>query len=72
MTRNRRSGVKWAATTLLAKPDADPILEPADVEHTFWLALDWGTYRSMTDGSGLTATGFEIWLRAYYRRMLLA
>lgn len=72
MTKNRRSGVKWATTTLLAKPDADPSLEPADVENTFWLALDWGTYRSLTEGTGLTAAEFETWLRAYYRRMLLA
>jgi AcrR family transcriptional regulator len=72
MTRNRRSGVKWAARTLLAKPDADPTLELADVENTFWLALEWGTYRSMTDGGGLRAAGFETWLRGYYRRMLLA
>jgi AcrR family transcriptional regulator len=72
MTRNRRSGVKWATTTLLAKLDADPTLDPADVENTFWLALDWGTYRSMTDGSGLGPTEFESWLRSYYRRLLLA
>jgi AcrR family transcriptional regulator len=72
MTKNRRSGVTWATRTLLALPDADPSLARADVENTFWLALDWGTYRSMTAERGLTPNGFETWLRAYYRRMLLA
>ncbi len=72
MTGNRRSGVDWAASALLAKPDADPRLERADVESTFWLALEWGTYRTMTLARGLSPDEFELWLRAYYRRLLLA
>jgi AcrR family transcriptional regulator len=72
MTANRGSGVDWAADALLAKPDVDPRLERCDVENTFWLALDWGTYRTMTSARGLTAAQFEVWLRAYYRRLLLA
>jgi hypothetical protein len=70
MTDNRRSGVNWATDMLLAKPDADPTLERTDVTSTFWLALEWGTYRSMTDQYGLTPDEFEQWLRSYYRHML--
>jgi TetR/AcrR family transcriptional regulator, regulator of autoinduction and epiphytic fitness len=72
MTKNRRTGVRWATRTVLAKPDADSSLRVDDVENTFWVALEWGTYRSLTEQRGLTATAFERWLRAYYRRMLLA
>jgi AcrR family transcriptional regulator len=70
MTRNRRSGVTWATDLLLAKPDADPTLERRYVENTFWLALEWGTYRTMTEQHGLTPKQFEQWLRSYYRNML--
>jgi AcrR family transcriptional regulator len=70
MTRNRRSGVDWATGLFLAKPDADPRLKRRYVENTFWLALDWGTYRTMTEERGLTAKQFEQWLRSYYRNML--
>jgi AcrR family transcriptional regulator len=72
MTANRRFGVKWAASTLLAKPDADPSLARSDVEATFWIALEWGTYRTLTDHRRLSPRAFEAWLRAYYRRMLLS
>jgi AcrR family transcriptional regulator len=71
MTKNRRVGVRWGTSTLLAKPDADPSLEASDVEDTFWIALEWGTYRSMTEPRRLTPNAFERWLRTYYRRMLL-
>jgi AcrR family transcriptional regulator len=70
MTRNRRSGVTWATDVLLAKPDADPTLKRSHVESTFWLALEWGTYRTMTEQHGLTPEQFERWLRSYYRNML--
>jgi AcrR family transcriptional regulator len=70
MTRNRRSGVTWATDVLLAKPDADPTLKRSHVESTFWLALEWGTYRTMTEQHGLTPAEFERWLRTYYRNML--
>jgi AcrR family transcriptional regulator len=72
MTANRLSGVRWATRTYLSKVGADATLKRAEVENTFWLALDWGTFRSMTDQRGLTVDGFERWLRGYYRRMLLA
>jgi AcrR family transcriptional regulator len=70
MTRNRGSGVTWATDVLLAKPDSDPTLERTHVESTFWLALEWGTYRTMTEQHGLTPAEFELWLRSYYRNML--
>jgi AcrR family transcriptional regulator len=72
MTANRLSGVRWATRTLRTKPDLDRDLRPAEIEVAFWLALDWATYRSMTVGRGMSARGFESWLRGYYRRMLLA
>jgi AcrR family transcriptional regulator len=72
MTDNRRFGVNWAAKTLLAKPDVDPSLALSDVENTFWIALDWGTYRTLTDQRGLSPRAFEVWLRAYYLRLLLS
>ena len=52
MTRNRAFAAAWAARTLLAKPDVDPTLDPTDVEKTFWVALDWGTYPTLTDDRG--------------------
>jgi AcrR family transcriptional regulator len=72
MTRNREHGTRWAASTLMAKPDADPTLRRADVETAFWLALDWATYRSLTLGRGLGPISFQRWLRHYYRHMLKA
>jgi AcrR family transcriptional regulator len=70
MTRNRRSGVGWAAATFLAKPDAPIELGTDETEQTFWIALDWGTYRSVTRDLGLGADEFQVWLRRYYRGML--
>lgn len=69
MTKNRDYGVDWATRTLLAKPDIDTSLDPAMVENTFWLALDWGTYRSLTRERSVGPDAFEVWLREYYRRM---
>jgi hypothetical protein len=72
MTENRRYGVAWAVRTLLAKPDVDPSLDAEGVETVFWLALDWGTYRTLTREYDMDAASFEHWLREYYRRMLRA
>ncbi len=72
MTENRRSGTRWACRTLLAKSDAYAGLRRCDVETTFWLALDWTTYRSLTVGNHLTPAAFQAWVRTYYRRMLHA
>ena len=70
MTDNRRFAAAWAASTLLAKADAPLDLGRRDAEETFWVAIDWSTYRSLTTGRGLSPRGFETWLRRYYRRML--
>lgn len=70
MNDNRRFGVQWATRTLLSKPGAER-LDPAEVERAVWVALDWGTYRLLTEQVGLDPDGFEQWIAAYYRRMLL-
>jgi len=70
MTNNRRTGVRWAATTLLTKPDVAN-LDFAEVVEAFWVALDWGTYRTLTGNLGMTPDAFEAWLRQYYRGMFL-
>jgi AcrR family transcriptional regulator len=69
MNHNRGVGVGWATRTLLAKPGTQQ-LDIADVERTFWVALDWGTYRLLTDHTGLSPDGYQAWIAAYYRRML--
>ena len=48
MNRNRTYAVGWAASTLLGKPGRRPRLRRRLVEATFWVALDWGTYRTLT------------------------
>lgn len=70
MNRNRAYGVRWAITTLLAKPGRRRGLRRSDVESTFWVALDWGTYRVLTERAHLAPGGFERWLRNYYRSTL--
>jgi AcrR family transcriptional regulator len=70
MTENRRFGMTWAATTLLAKRDARSALDQPYAENVFWLALDWSTYRTLTRDRGLDPEAFEEWLRTYYRGML--
>jgi AcrR family transcriptional regulator len=68
MNENRRYGVEWAARTLLAKPGVEH-LRADDVEKTFWVALDWGNYRLLTDYTGLSADGYQQWILDYYLRM---
>ena len=68
MNDNRRDGVQWATRTLLAKPGVKH-LHPAEVEKTFWVALDWGTYRVLTDHAGLTGEDYQDWILDYYLRM---
>ncbi len=70
LNRNRRFGVEWAVRTLLGKPGARP-LDPQEAATVVWVALDWGTYRLLTEHAGLDADGFQAWVAAYYRRMLL-
>ncbi len=72
MNDNRAFAVRWATATLLAKPGRRKGLRRRDIESTFWVALDWGTYRTLTLHAHLTPDQFEAWLRRYYREALLA
>jgi hypothetical protein len=49
MTHNRRFGAHWAAETLLAKPGTPTHLTVEVAERVFLIAIDWGTYRTLTD-----------------------
>jgi TetR/AcrR family transcriptional regulator, regulator of autoinduction and epiphytic fitness len=68
MSVNRRSGVDWAVETLLAKPGTGH-LDAEDAWLTFWVTVDWGTYRTLTDAPGLDPDGYESWVVRYYERM---
>jgi AcrR family transcriptional regulator len=68
MNENRRYGVEWAARTLRDKPGVER-LDVDYVEQTFWVALDWGNYRTLTDHAGLSDDDYEHWILAYYLRM---
>ena len=70
MAHNRAYAVGWATETLLAKPDAAH-LTAAEAERVFWIAIDWGTYRTLTRHAGLTNAQYEQWLLTYYERTLL-
>ena len=71
MNRNRSFGVAWAARTLRSKPGLRPGLSERDVETILWVALDWGTYRTLATHAGLDGDGYEEWLRTYYAATLL-
>lgn len=68
MSVNRRSGVDWAVETLLAKPGSGH-LDAQDAWLTFWVTVDWGTYRTLTDAPGLDPDAYEAWVVRYYERM---
>jgi len=68
---NRRTGANWAAATLLTKPGVPPHISQRYAEEVFWIAIDPGTYRSLTLGRGLSTAGFETWIRGFYGKMLL-
>ena len=68
---NRRTGARWAATTLLTKPGLPPQISQRYAEEVFWIAIDPATYRSLTLGRGLSPSGFETWIRNFYGKMLL-
>jgi AcrR family transcriptional regulator len=72
MNDNRTYAVRWATKTLLSKPDRRHDLHRRDIEATFWVALDWATYRNLTQHAHLTANQFEHWLRRYYASTLLS
>lgn len=71
MNRNRAHGVDWAATALLRKHGRRHGLRREAACAIFWVALDWGTYRALTELAGLDDDGYETWLRDYYRALLL-
>lgn len=71
MNENRRFGIRWATRTLLGKPGHDGSLTPERAEALFWVAFDWGTYRTLTTHAGLTSAEFQDWLADYYRRVFL-
>ena len=71
MNQNRCYAVNWAAKTLLAKPGHRPGLTPKDTRTAFWITIDWGTYRTLTEHGSLTPAQYENWLRDYYERQLL-
>jgi AcrR family transcriptional regulator len=71
MTQNREFAVGWAADTLMKKRGRRPRLTRDQVRTVFWVALDWETYRTLTERAGLDAEGYESWLKGYYRAMLL-
>jgi len=68
---NRRAGARWAAATLLTKPGVPSHISHRYAEEVFWIAIDPGTYRSLTLGRGLSPAGFETWIRNFYGKMLL-
>jgi AcrR family transcriptional regulator len=72
MNHNRRYAVRWAARTLLSKTGRKRGLTQRDAQAIFWVAVDWGTFRTLTDHAGLDADGYERWLRRYYAATLLA
>ena len=71
MNHNRTFAVRWATHTLLAKPGRRPELTRHQAVAAFWVALDWGTYRTLTEQAGLTPGQFQRWLRWYYHTTLL-
>lgn len=71
MNRNRRYAVRWAADTLAGKRGHRRELTREQVKAIFWVALDWATYRTLTEHAGLTPDGYENWLGGYYQSMLL-
>ncbi len=71
MDANRRSGVVWAAGTLLAKPGRRRDLARREAESVFWVALDWSTFRTLSEQAGLDVDEYEVWLKRYYSATLL-
>ena len=71
MNHNRAYAVHWATNTLLAKPGHKPGLTKHNAHPIFWIALDWGTYRTLTEHAHLNPNQYETWLRDYYQATLL-
>lgn len=71
MNRNRDHAVSWATDTFLTKRGRRRGRDRHQVAATFWVGLDWATYRTLTERTGLDDDGYENWLRDYYAAMLL-
>jgi AcrR family transcriptional regulator len=71
MNDNRAYGVDWATTTLLNKRGRRRGLTQERAEPIFWVALDWATYRTLSEHAGLDDDGYEAWLCDYYTATLL-
>lgn len=71
MNDNRAFAVRNTTERLFRKPGRKPHLRRDQVQATFWVALDWGTYRTLTEYGGLDDNGYEAWLRRYYRDSFL-
>lgn len=71
MNRNRTTAIKRATETLLGKPGCKPEMSSQDVQASFWIALDWATYRTLTEQAQLTPDQYEAWLRRYYEATFL-
>jgi|tagenome__1003787_1003787.scaffolds.fasta_scaffold20724606_2 AcrR family transcriptional regulator len=71
MNRNRSAAISRATETLLEKPGCKPGLTRQDVRASFWIALDWATYRTLTEQARLTPDQYEAWLRRYYAATFL-
>ncbi len=72
MTKNWRFGGRWAAEIALQKPGIRTDLTLTEAEQIFLLAMDWGTYRTLTTKLNLTPEDAQAWILRYYKNMLLA
>jgi hypothetical protein len=72
MNHNRAYGVRWATETFLRKRGRRRRLSRSHIETIFWVALDWGTYRTLIEHAGLDDDSYENWLGDYYTATLLA
>lgn len=72
MNHNRRHAVATLAAVLSTKPGRRRSLARSETEAIFWVALDWGTYRTLCHVAGLDDDAYEAWLRRYYTATLLA
>ena len=71
LNHNRSYGVEWACTTYLTKRGRRRGMTRERARPIFWIAFDWGTYRTLVDHAQLDDDGYERWLVDYYRATLL-
>jgi AcrR family transcriptional regulator len=68
---DRRFGARWAAKTLLTKPDLPRGIRQSYAEEVFWMGIEPASFRSLTLGRGFTPDQFESWIEDFYVRMLM-